>query len=161
MTPRQLVTALRDRLAARLWGGTGDKVFGTVVATVADPIALVGRATLPYVTLRPAGWTADAEHPELLSELRVRLTIVAAVSGHRFGESGLLGGPMQAAAGPAGRGLLELEEQVFATVRQLAPPDGVRLRASIGSAAEVAAVEETAVVQESIEVVALGTTLVT
>jgi hypothetical protein len=88
------------------------RVFGSVhVATGADEEARLSGIITPLVLVRPMNGTADKDAPHLISQAW-QLRLVVSVEGDDLGETALVGGAIDSASS-AGRGLLEIEEQMI------------------------------------------------
>ena len=124
---RQIAYLIRSRK----WEGSGSNevVFAsTSVVETAAPIDLaLAELVLPAAFVRPLEGEADATEPRLILE-RFDVTLAAAVAGGRFGKESLAGGSRSGGQGASpGRGVLELENEVLATLSELVQTAGLAL----------------------------------
>lgn len=128
MNPWQISRQLKHLLLARKWPGVGgETVLGAVRVTQALSENALKELRLPCALIRIGDSSADDENPGLLAQ-NFDITVVAAVAGDEVGERALIGANRpDAELSSKGRGLLEIEEQVLETVRQLLNINGIRV----------------------------------
>jgi hypothetical protein len=124
MTDWQLLLRLQGILRSRRWLDTGQIVFArqsVIVTTGFDP-DLLARLKFPVAILSPEEAEVDPDAGgQESSLLRQAVGIVIGVSNPSdpFGETPIVGSNRQAASQSDGRGLLEVQEELFAAIRQL------------------------------------------
>lgn len=124
MTTRQIAQRLKNVLRSLRWGGTGEPVFPyeSVIISVGMEEENFGRIILPAAIIRPVGGSRDPRHGQ---EARLwgqgfELVIMLSMAGDPEGEIALMGrGRGSSATSAAGRGLLEIEEEVLDAVALL------------------------------------------
>lgn len=123
---------MRYLLLAKRWTGSSTPVFhegGVKVSTGPDEMALSSMVT-PCCLVRPGASQSDPVHgeePDLL-HASVGVRVIAIRPGDAVGENPLIGGNRTGGqTSSKGRGILELEEEVFAAIEQLGDVDGVRV----------------------------------
>lgn len=105
--------------------------------TVAPSENAAGILVVPMALLRPDGATSDSGHdeePDLVEQI-VGLRLAVAIPGDAIGENALIGANRVGQTDSRGRGLLEIEEEVFAAIERLNDIDGVRIQSRAKSAA--------------------------
>lgn len=127
----QFFQQLRYLLQAATWTG-GNKVFGAkaVVVSADMPEDFLSRVRLPCALIRVQDAPSDPEHdeePDLFMQ-SFDITVAVANANDPFGESAFLGAGRVTANDSGGRGLLEIEEQLWATVKGLGESSGVRIQ---------------------------------
>jgi len=136
----QVIRQLKYLLIQRQWDGTGADVFqdNSVVITVAPDEQALATLISPTAIIRPMGAQSDPIHDEepdlILQSIGVRLSTT--VPGDALGEYALIGGGRQSATDSRGRGLLEVEEELFAALAELGTIDGVVIYNKAKSAAD-------------------------
>jgi len=125
----QIIRQLRFLLLARLWEGSGSAVFqgNSVVISVAPDEMAIASLISPIAIIRPMGAQSDPMHDEepdlILQSVAVRLSTT--VPGDALGQFALIGGGRQGQTESRGRGLLEVEEELFAAIAELNTINGV------------------------------------
>ena len=130
MNAWQALKQLKLLLQQAAWTDSpSDAVFGKVLISSAIPVDAIDRIILPMVQIFPGEGEADPEEEDLWSST-FEVMVVARVEGDAFGESVLIGNGRGAsgAGSSQGRGLMELEEIIFATIGALNGTDGIDLR---------------------------------
>lgn len=140
MNSYQIVQQIRYLLTSRKWEGNAayQAVFhpNSVVETAATPDVALTELVMPAALIRPLDAEADAFDPRLMLE-RFEVTIVCPVAGGRFGRESSVGGPRAGGQGSSsGRGILELEAEVLATLQKRDQADGIRLNLRSKTASE-------------------------
>lgn len=126
----QVARQLRYLLNKRKWEGNGanELVLGARV-TAGPTEAGYDDLRLPFAFILPVGGPADDEEPGLWQESFL-FTLVAGVEGDEMGEESLIGAARsRAQASSAGRGLFELEEELFAALNVLTTQFGIEKQA--------------------------------
>ncbi len=138
MNTWQVARQIQYLVRAAVWTGSSTKVFHTesVKVTAAIPQANFERVILPALFISPGGNTSDPssqEDPNLLEqELAMKLAVGHA--GDAFGEFAMVGGQRTGQTDSRGRGLLEVEEEVFNAIEFLNTDDGVVIQHRMSSA---------------------------
>lgn len=92
MTPKALLTAIRDALRLLCWTGTSNKIFGAnVYVTPETPIQQLAQWAKPSAFVIDQGTTNDPEHPCLMTQTFSIIVFVENV-GSNYGEAVILGG---------------------------------------------------------------------
>lgn len=143
MNTWQVLQQLRYLLLARLWEGSGSAVFqaNSVVISVLGDEPVMATLIPPTALIQPLAAQSDPiydEEPDLILQ-QVSLRISTTVPGDYLGEYALLGGGRQAQTESKGRGLLEIEEELFAAISVLEVNNGVLIlnRAKGAAASEI------------------------
>lgn len=132
MNPWQIAKQLRYLLSARVWSETsGQRVFGVVKVTNAPAEGAINTLIRPWVFVRIGGASVEPDQPGYLHQT-YEIVLCTSLSGDQYGENALLGANRNAGAANVsdGRGLLEVEEELLAVVRQVQETSGVKIVAS-------------------------------
>lgn len=128
MTRWGLITKLRTLLRARVWPGTSTKVFDKdAVRITCGPVKQALRSMVPPICLiKPGSSQADPQHGEEQSLLQaeVHITLMVVVPGDEVGENALIGANINTPVDSQNRGLMDVEEQLLATIKTLNALDG-------------------------------------
>ena len=130
MNELQILKQIRYRLLSQTWlvdsgpGGSssvGSNVFSpeSAIITAAVTPEAVGSLRAPIALLRPNNTSNDPEFGDEASLLQggFTATIFTAVDGDGLGQNPLVGGPRSGGASVSeGRGLLEVEEELFRAI---------------------------------------------
>tara|TARA_R100000808_G_scaffold23963_1_gene54043 strand:+ start:43 stop:864 length:822 start_codon:yes stop_codon:yes gene_type:complete len=136
----QTLRQLKYLLLQRQWEGSGADVFqdNSVVITVAPDEQAISTLVTPTAIIRPMGAQSDPVHDEqpdlILQSVAVRLSTT--VPGDALGEYALIGGGRQGQTDSRGRGLLEVEEELFAAIGELGAINGMVIYNRAKSAAD-------------------------
>lgn len=148
MNTWQLCGELRSVLRSLLWTGSSNQVFGSeaVVVTVGPEAEAGGAMRFPAAIIRPLDASVDPDHsqqPDLIRQ-RIGIRLMTAVAGDAIGEVPLLGGfwTTAAATSSQGRGLLELEEELYNAVELLSLDDGVEIQFMAAGASQAILLED-------------------
>ena len=141
MNTRELCLAVQTQLRARLWDGSGEKVFATngVLVSLGIDKEVAARVRLPLAVILPLGASPDPEHnqePGLIKR-QIQIRLYASVAGDPWGQDPLLGACRPSTTSSDGAGLLELEEELWATVEILNALESINLLFVSASAAAV------------------------
>lgn len=134
MNTFQAAKQLRYLIQQIEWNSAGTKVFDSrsvIVSQGPSDAALASSVGWPLAMIAPGNAAIDpkaSEEPDLLQHDFV-LTIAAVHQGDMTGEAVLIGGNATDLDDSAGRGLLEIEEQVLSALTNLSSKDGMRVRA--------------------------------
>lgn len=127
MNTWQVCRQLAYLLRSAAWPSGGERVFGDVVVTQAPVEALLGKLRPPAALIRVGGAVSDDDVPSLLTE-ELEVALVASSVGDEKGQAALLGAARSSGqTSSKGRGLLELEEELFRAAAILGGASGVRL----------------------------------
>lgn len=100
------------------------------MVTQAPVESLLAKLRAPFALIRVGGATADDDVPSLLTE-ELEVALVASSVGDEKGQSALLGAARSSGrTSSKGRGLLELEEELFRAAALLGGASGIRLNLS-------------------------------
>lgn len=146
MNTWQVIRQLKYLLLQRQWEGAGSDVFqnNSVVVTVAPDDQALAVLIPPIALIRPLGAQSDPIHDEepdlIMQSVGVRLSVT--VPGDALGEYALLGGGRQGQTDSRGRGLLEVEEELYGAIESLNTINGVVIYSRSKSEAEAELDEE-------------------
>ncbi len=130
-------------IESRTWAGSGDTVFSKAEITAMGAEEVIGDFPTPFVVIRAAGAENDSESPDVLS-VSYEVEVCVRVAGGLHGREALVGGVRtNTTAGSEGRGLHEVEEELFAAVGTLTGADGLRAECVPASAARDSLIEGT------------------
>ena len=144
MNAWQCFKQIRYLLRARNWTGGSTRVWSSdsVRISPAAPDEAWRRMNFPVALIRPQEMQIDPEHREEddLVHAVVAIDVFVAVSSDPIGESALIGGNRPAAGATGqqasqGRGLQEVEEELFAAVESLNGVEGVEIQFDSAGAA--------------------------
>lgn len=145
MNTWQVCQQIKRLLLQRTWEGGANFVFhpnSVVVSAGAQPDAL-GSLVSPMCLLRPLSSSSDAAHgeePALLTQsFGVRAMTV--VPGDSLGEHPILGAMREAQDKSGGKGILEIEEEIFAAIDSLNSDDGIVILGRMQGAADATLLE--------------------
>ena len=118
------------------WASGGNTVFhtGSVIVTAAPQESALEQLIMPAALIRPLGATSDDEEPDLIQQ-EFAVTLAVSHAGDAFGEYPMVGGQRTAQTDSTGRGLLEVEEELFNAIEFLNTDDGVVIQHRASSAA--------------------------
>lgn len=121
MIVRTAADTMKTELLARRWDGlsSSEVVFatGSVLVTEAPVELVLASVRTPAALIRIGPSVSDPEEPTLIVQTFGVVTAVA-VPGDAFGQNAMMGANQQANSS-RGRGLLEVEEEVKATLAYL------------------------------------------
>ena len=144
MNTHQALRRIRTILAGRLWGGTGEPVFArdSALVTVGAAVTLVDQIRLPAVFLSAGGSTADDQRPDILVQT-IDVVVVVSIPGDMWGERPLLGSNRISATGTQGRGIHEIETELYASISQLDASQQFRIGVQNAGAVQAQVDEDT------------------
>lgn len=137
MNTWQVTRQLQYLLRARVWEDSATKVFdeNSVLITAAPREAALEQLIKPACLIRPMGATCDDEEPDLIQQ-EIAVTLAVVHAGDNYGEAPVVGGQRTSQTSSVGRGLLEIEEELFTAVEFLNTDDGVVIQHRASSAVE-------------------------
>jgi len=128
----QATRQVRYLLEQRKWedGGSNERVFADVVITSPEMrIPALVDHRLPLAIITPLGSSADQELPGLLMQT-IEIEVAVAVAGDDIAETAVIGGSRAGGnTSSDGRGILEVEEELLAVIRQPSGAVGLRFQA--------------------------------
>ncbi len=134
MNTWQLLREIKNVLNDQLWTGGSNQVFGADSAIVTGgPEDQAGAAVrFPAALIRPLDASVDPNHgqqPDFIRQ-RIGIRILQAIAGDVLGEFPLIGGfwTTAGAIDSDGRGLLEIEEELYNALKLLSADDGVEIQ---------------------------------
>lgn len=134
MNTWQVVQQLKKLLTDQKWpGGVADDtvVFGGVHITPAPKERAFDKFQFPVALINPTDATVDPQHGEEtnLIDQRIEITVIQSQAGDfaAMGETTLIGSHRTSDENSDGRGLLEIEEELFRAVGLLSAINGVRI----------------------------------
>ena len=139
MTCWQVARQVQYLLQAATWGSSSTVVFapGSVVITSRPTEdAIRSGIVMPGAFIRPLGAQVDPDAQELpdLLEQELSVALITSIVNDPFGEAMLVGAQRTGQSSSEGRGLLEIEEELFNAIELLDTDDGVVVQ-HIGSSA--------------------------
>jgi hypothetical protein len=143
MNSWQCLKQLRYLIRARTWKGTGDPIFqsGSVIISSGPNDQGFQNLSSPICIIRPLSAQSDPEHdeePDLIMQ-SVGVRILTKNANDAFGQAPIMGGARTGGqTSSAGRGILEIEEELFNAVKVMSEGLGVRVFARARGAAEAA-----------------------
>ena len=126
MNTWQCLRQIQYLLRQQAWTGSSTLVFASqsVIVTAAPHEEVVEKVTMPIAMIRPGSCTVDRFTPDLLDQ-EVVITLGVSHAGDAYGEFPVLGGHRTSQTQSKGRGLLEVEEEMFNAVELLNTDDGI------------------------------------
>lgn len=129
MNQWQVLRQLRYLLLSRSWTGSSNKVFGTGSVVVSAGLIRNVKKTMrmPLALIYPTEGQSDPDHgeePDLLSQ-SFTVTIATVIPGDAVGEKPIIGGNVPDRTKSEGRGIVEVEEELFAAIAKLTTDTGV------------------------------------
>lgn len=137
MSENTLVGNIRSRLIAQTWTGSSNVVFPTGSVAVVPTLVEGFRTALemgfrtPFVLIAPVSAESDPEFDEEPNWIRFMVDILFAVlvPGDGIGENAMLGANKTGGSTQSeGRGILELEPEVYNAIGKLNPLESVTLQ---------------------------------
>lgn len=136
MNAWQAVQQLKFKLLTRTWpDAPSNPVLQTVLATQGATSDLVDAFSPPMAIVSVLDQDADAQSPEHKRQ-RFEVALAVAHRGDRAGEFALVGAQRNGPGRSAGRGLLEVEEQLLEVVNALNRTNAMQIQCVAASAAE-------------------------
>lgn len=123
-----VATRIKALLEARIWPGGGSPVFGDVLVTAGVSLeAYKSQLRWPFALILVGSTEADTDAADL-AVARFTVKLAQRVAGDNYGETAVIGG-----AGPGnlvsdGRGILDLQTQLFDAIQLLSAQDGVTIQ---------------------------------
>lgn len=149
MNTWQIVRQIKHLLQSRRWsaGASNDPVFGSVVISQGPEDRTMRTLRMPLALVRIGSNTADPEHSEMpdLIQQDIEAVVMCSIPSDTIGEAALIGANRTGGStSSAGRGLLEIEEELFDAIGDLNDTTGARLRLVSSSAPDPELFEDTA-----------------
>lgn len=142
MNVLQLSKQFKYLLKARTWPGAGgETIFGSVLVT-----DMIPKDTYPFLRMPVCAIKVEDDEPNPQTPGRLKqmftFTLLADAKGDKWGEMGLIGGPrVNGNLSSKGRGVLELDEELRTTLRQIQETSGIKIIARPSSALGTASVD--------------------
>ena len=131
MNTWQVCQQVKYLLQQQKWTGSSTTVFGRVVITTKPTEEAVATGiVMPGAMVRPLSNSVDPDAGELPDaiELELVIALIVSVENDPFGEAMLIGAQRTGQTDSRGRGLLEIEEEMFNAVELLNTDDGVLIQ---------------------------------
>jgi len=129
MNTYQVSRQVRYLLISRNWTGSSNKVFGSGSVLVSQRIGEEAKTMLrsPFALIRIEDGTIDPLSNQQADYIQQRFGVLvgSATPGDHVGEKALLGANIPDRTKSEGRGILELEEELFAAIEFLNTQNGV------------------------------------
>lgn len=142
MNSWQAIRQLQYVLRRQKWTGSTNVVFasGSVIITAGVAEEAAEKIVMPAAIIIPGGLTVDKDFKDYVTqEVIVRLTVSQA--GDAFGEMTVVGGHRTSQTRSQGRGLMEVEEELFNASELLNTDDGIVVQFKGSSALRVQSVD--------------------
>jgi hypothetical protein len=130
MNTWQVTRQIKHLIEQQVWDGGAKPVFGSVHVSVAPNERYFDKLRFPLAIIRPGSANVDPSHGEEfeLIEQQIGVTVIVANANDAIGEATLIGANRSGGSTESkGRGLLEIEEELFDAVARLSAEDGVRI----------------------------------
>lgn len=134
MDKRTLLNAIKTKLVARTWAGSGSVIFGTgsvkITYAVGADTALAGMR-VPLALIIPGTFRSDPLHggqepDHIVGTVTVRIAQV--IGGDHVGEHVVMGANRGDSTKSEGAGLLEIEQEVYSAIDELNVEDSVQIQ---------------------------------
>lgn len=127
----QVVKQVKNILELQKWGASSTPVFAKVAITTVSDEDVIGQGALPAAAIRILSGSSDplgeGDEPDLISQT-IDIRIYAAGGADALGEGGVIGGNRSIGqTDSGGRGILEIEEELFNAIKQLTTDDGLEI----------------------------------
>lgn len=145
MNEWQLIKEIKSTLLARVWGTSSNKVFpsgGVVISPDTNKDRILSNLRVPMAVIIPGGGSIDPAHteePDLVT-VSIGVELVTMQAGDGLGENALMGANYSDDTLSEGKGIFQLEEELFNAIEFLNAKDAVRIQFVAKS--EVAAVTD-------------------
>lgn len=138
MNTYQVSRQVKYILGLRRWedNPANEKVFGAAVVSVAPQAEAMNKFRYPLAMVVPGSATVDAEEMDLLDQA-ITVRVICMVEADGYGESPLIGAHRRTSGSSDGRGILEIEEELFSSIARSSGADGIEIR--LWSSSEVQA----------------------
>ncbi len=135
MNTWQIVRQMQYLLQNQNWTGSSNNVFAetSVMISAAPREEIAEKVRLPLVIIAPGAATVDDEYPDYV-EQEIVVTLAVGHAGDAVGEFPMVGGHRTSQTRSIGRGLLEVEEEMFNAIELLNTDDGVVVQLRMSSA---------------------------
>jgi hypothetical protein len=142
VTEYQLLTNIKSKLVARTWTGSSNVVFptGSVAISSGRDLWFLSTLRCPIAIIKPGGTESDPEFDEEPGFLRfsVGLRLVTDIPNDWTGEAPLIGAnKTQGSTRSEGRGIFEIEQEVFNAIGILNALESVDLQCTQRSEVEI------------------------
>jgi len=133
MNSWQVLKNLKYLLKSKTWTGTSNIVFNknSVIISANPEIHALSTLIVPIAILKPLDLTVDPEYGEerSLVERQVQLSLITGIGGDAASaENAVIGANRTAGSVKSeGRGLLELEEEVYGAIQRLTESTGIKM----------------------------------
>lgn len=136
MNEYTILTSVKSELIAQTWTGSANVVFPTGCVAITPPTGEVVRNALetmrvPFALIQPSSAESDPnfdEEPDFMRIL-VNIIIVVAIPGGAVGEEAMLGANKTLGSTKSeGRGLLEIEQEVYNAIGKLNALESITLQ---------------------------------
>jgi hypothetical protein len=134
----QCLRQLQYLLRGAKWEASSNVVFhsDSVIVSAAPREETIEKVIMPLIVLRPGGATIETQ-PDFLNQ-EVLITLGVSHAGDAFGEAPLLGMQRSSQELSPGRGLLEIEEEVFGAIDRLNTDAGIVVQHRASGAVQAA-----------------------
>jgi hypothetical protein len=133
MNTWQILKNLKYQLKNRNWTGTSNCVFhpNSIIVSANPELHALSTLIVPIAIIKPLDLTVDPEFGEerSLIERQIQLSLITAIGGDAAtSENAVLGANRTSGSVKSeGRGLLELEEELYAAIQRLTESTGVKI----------------------------------
>tara|TARA_R110000824_G_scaffold89186_2_gene218909 strand:+ start:53 stop:862 length:810 start_codon:yes stop_codon:yes gene_type:complete len=138
MNTYQVCRQVKYLIESRKWDDneSNESVFGAGVVSVAPQAEAMDKFRYPLAMVLPGSASVDAEEMDLL-EQQITVRVICMVEADGYGESPLIGAHRISTGSSDGRGILEIEPELFAAIARSSGADGIEIR--LWSSSEVQA----------------------
>ena len=121
MNTYQVSRQVKYILGLRRWedNPANEKVFGAAVVSVAPQAEAMNKFRYPLAMVVPGSATVDAEEMDLIDQA-ITVRVICMVEADGYGESPLIGAHRRTSGSSDGRGILEIEEELFSSIARSA-----------------------------------------
>ncbi len=137
MNDWQVARQLKYLLKAQAWPGGTNKVFSDAIVSAGVDDEAYGNLPAPYAVVQPLDSRADPTNPLLWESGAFDVIVGVRVAGDMFGEYALIGNRLDVLTSD-GRGLLEVQEELYKAIARLTGADGVSFALAYKSAVAAA-----------------------
>ena len=146
MNTKQFFDALKTKLLAQVWNSSSNKVFNqdSVIVSQNVPVEALRNLIPPIAIIRCGGATSDPEHdeePDLLMQ-RFQVAIITYSENDTYGEGVLMGACVADADKSEGKGVLQIEEELFNAIKEMDTDDGITIYSRAKSVPEAVVDED-------------------
>ena len=143
MNTYQVCRQVKYLIDQRRWedNPSNESVFGAAVVSVAPQAEAMDKFRYPLAMVIPGSATVDEEEMDLLEQM-ITVRVICMVEADGYGESPLIGAHRISTGSSDGRGILEIEPELFAAIARSSGADGIEIRLWSSSEVQAELVED-------------------